>query len=59
MQNKEFFSTMEAAKILDISRVAVFQNIKAGKIKATQVGRNYIISKKELGNVLTSRRINR
>jgi len=59
MQNKEFFSTMEAAKILDISRVAVFQNIKAGKIKATQVGRSYIISKKELGNVLTSRRINR
>ena len=59
MQNKEFFSTMEAAKILDISRIAVFQNIKAGKIKATQVGRNYIISKKELGNVLTSRRINR
>ncbi len=50
---------MEAAKILDISRIAVFQNIKAGKIKATQVGRNYIISKKELGNVLTSRRINR
>ena len=59
MQNKEFFSTMEAAKILDISRIAVFQNIKAGKIKATQVGRSYIISKKELGNVLTSRRINR
>lgn len=38
-------STSEAAKILGISRVAVFQKIKAGKIKAEKVGRNFVIDK--------------
>lgn len=38
-------STSEAAKILGISRIAVFQKIKAGKIKAEKVGRNYVIDK--------------
>ena len=55
--DKEFFSTTEAAKALGISRVAVFQKIKSGEIKAQKVGRNFIISKKDLfgaqGEILT------
>ena len=46
--DKEFFSTTEAAKILGISRIAVFQKIKSGEIKAQKAGRNFIISKKDL-----------
>lgn len=42
---KELFSTSEAAKILGISRVAVFKKIKSEEIKATKVGRNYVIEK--------------
>lgn len=47
MRNKEFLSTIELAEILGISRIAVFKQIKNGKIKAKKVGRNFIISKKE------------
>lgn len=44
MEDK-FISTSEAAKILGISRVAVFKQIKAGKLKAERVGRNFVIDK--------------
>lgn len=49
MIKNEFLSVSEAAKILGISRVAVFKKIQNGKIRATKVGRNYIIAKKDLG----------
>lgn len=52
MENKEFISTTELAKILGISRVAVFKKIKSGKIKAKKIGRNFMISKKDLPVVL-------
>lgn len=51
MKNKEFLSTTELAKILGISRVAVFKKIKKGEIKATKVGRNFVINKKDLGGI--------
>lgn len=38
-------STNEAAKILGISRIAVFKKIQAGRIKAEKVGRNFVIDK--------------
>lgn len=52
MKNKEFLSTVELAKILGISRVAVFKKIKKGEIKATKVGRNFVIQRKDLGDIL-------
>ncbi len=52
MENKEFFSTTELAKILGISGVAVFKKIKKGEIKATKVGRNFVIRRKDLGGIL-------
>ena len=51
---KELLSTGEAARILGISRIAVFKKIKSGTIKAQKAGRNFIIEKKELGDVLGS-----
>ena len=51
MKEKEFLSTTELAKLLNISRIAVFKKIKKGEIKATKVGRNFIISKKDLGDI--------
>jgi excisionase family DNA binding protein len=53
MKNKDFFSTAELAKILGISRVAVFNRIKKGKIKAVKVGRSFVIAKKDLGDILS------
>ncbi len=45
-------STIEVAKILGISRVAVFKKIKAGQIKAKKIGRNFVISRDDLPQVL-------
>ncbi|MBI2035665.1 MAG: excisionase family DNA-binding protein [Candidatus Liptonbacteria bacterium] len=54
---KEFYSTAEAAKLLRVSRVSIFQKIKSGNIRAQKVGRNFIIKKSDLfealGNVLS------
>ncbi|MBA3051512.1 MAG: helix-turn-helix domain-containing protein [Candidatus Omnitrophota bacterium] len=43
MSKKEFLSTAELAKILGISRIAVFKRIKKGDITAIKIGRNYAI----------------
>ncbi len=52
MENNDFISTTELAKILGISRIAVFKKIKSGTIKAKKIGRNFMISKKDLPAVL-------
>lgn len=51
VDKKNYISTSEAAKIMGISRVAVFKQIKKGKIEAEKIGRNYIIDKRSLGSV--------
>ena len=43
--------TSEAAKLLGISRVAVFKKIKKGEIEAVKVGRNYVIDRRSLGDI--------
>lgn len=48
MDKKDYLSTSELAKILGISRVAVFKKIKKGEIKAVKIGRNFVIEKKDL-----------
>lgn len=45
---KNIFSTSEVAKLLRVSRVAIFKKIKTGKIKAQKIGRNYVIRKADL-----------
>ena len=52
MKNKDLISTIELAKILGISRIAVFKRIKSGKLKAKKVGRAYYVSRKDLPEVL-------
>ncbi len=39
----KYFTIPEAAKILKISRIAVYKQVKSGKIKAVRLGRNYAI----------------
>jgi len=52
MENKRFISTIELAKILGVSRIAVYKRIKSGKIKAKKIGRKFMIDKKDLGGIL-------
>jgi len=50
---KEFYLTIpELAKILGMSRIAVFKKVKSGEIPAIRVGRNYAIPKKFINNIL-------
>lgn len=50
--NQDFFSTSEVAKLLGISRIAVFKKIKSGAIKARKIGRNFAIHKNDLPDIL-------
>jgi len=49
---KQLLSTIELAKILGISRIAVFKKIKSGEIKAQKAGRNFVISRSDLAKIL-------
>jgi len=42
---EDYYSVVEAAAVLGISRVAVFKKIKKGQIKAERMGRSYSILK--------------
>ncbi len=44
----KYFSTVEVAKILGISRIAVFKRIKRGSLPALRAGRSYLIEKHTL-----------
>ena len=46
----DYISTTEAAEILNVSRVTIFNMIKDGRIDAIKVGRNYIIHRDRLKN---------
>ena len=52
MVNKRFLSTTELAKMLGISRIAVYKKIKNNKIKAVKVGHDFVIDKKDIGDIL-------
>ncbi|MCX6737781.1 MAG: helix-turn-helix domain-containing protein [Candidatus Parcubacteria bacterium] len=51
MINKHY-TVPELAKVLGISRVAVFKKVKNGQIKAEKVGRNYVIMDKNITDIL-------
>lgn len=53
MKDKEFFSTAELAKILGVSRIAVYKRIKRGDIKATRVGRSFVVNKKDIKHLFS------
>ncbi|MFH1713373.1 MAG: helix-turn-helix domain-containing protein [Candidatus Jacksonbacteria bacterium] len=51
MELKKFYTTKELAELLGISRVAVFNRIKKGDIKAQKMGRNFVIFKKDIEDI--------
>ncbi|TSC90884.1 MAG: hypothetical protein CEN92_353 [Candidatus Berkelbacteria bacterium Licking1014_96] len=50
-KDKKFYSVPEVAKILGVSRIAIFKKIKKGEIKAERIGRNYAIESSELARI--------
>lgn len=54
LKDREFLSTIQLAKLLKISRVAVLKRINRGAIKAVKVGRNFVIKRKDIKHLLKS-----
>ena len=52
LKDKNYYSAPEVAKLLGVSRIAIFKKIKTGQIYAEKVGRNYIIPKEEYEAIL-------
>ena len=47
-----YITVPELAKILGLSRVAVYKKVRKGQIKAVRIGRNYAISRKYVEGIL-------
>jgi excisionase family DNA binding protein len=52
MKNKELMSIVQVAKLLGISRIAVYKKVKKGQIEAIRIGKAYAIPARNLGNIL-------
>jgi len=50
-----FFTTVEAAKVLHVSRITVMRWIGKGDLKAKKIGKGYRISSQSLHSLLTGR----
>ena len=49
---KEYLTLPELARLLGISRIAVYKKVKAGEIKAIKVGKSYAVPKANLESIL-------
>ena len=47
----------ELARMLGVSRIAIYNRVKSGEIPATKVGRTYVITDKTVADIL-GRRVN-
>jgi excisionase family DNA binding protein len=52
MEKNEYFSIAQFAKILGLSRIAVYKKIKKGQIKAIRIGRSFAIPKKYVTDIV-------
>ncbi|MFH1683956.1 MAG: helix-turn-helix domain-containing protein [Candidatus Margulisiibacteriota bacterium] len=51
-KNNKYISLPELAKLLGISRIAVYNRVKRGEIKASKIGRNYAIPRHYVESIL-------
>ena len=52
MKNAEYITIPQLAKILGISRIAVYKKVKNGQIEAVRMGRAYFISRALVATIL-------
>lgn len=52
MSRKEYITIPELAKLLGVSRIAIYNRVKKGQIPATRIGRTYIIEDKTISKIL-------
>ena len=52
MTQEQYISIPQLAKLLNISRVAVYKQVKSGKIKAIRIGKSYAIPQSYINNFI-------
>lgn len=52
MREPEYITIPQLAKLLGISRIAVYKRVKNGRIEAARIGKNYLIPKKYINALL-------
>jgi excisionase family DNA binding protein len=52
MKKTEYITIPQLAKILGVSRIAVYKKVKQGRIKAVKIGRTFAIPQKQIANIL-------
>jgi excisionase family DNA binding protein len=52
MEKTGYLTILQLAKILGISRIAVYKRVKKGQIKAIKIGRAYAIPQKQVLTIL-------
>jgi excisionase family DNA binding protein len=53
-QKKEFYKAEELAKLLDVNVMTIYRYIKAGKLQAYKIGKEFRIDKKTFKEFLES-----
>ena len=51
-KKSDYITIPELAKILGLSRIAIFKRVKKGAIKAVKIGRNYAIPRAYVDSIL-------
>lgn len=51
-QEKEFYKAEDLAKMLEVNIMTIYRYIKAGRLKAYKLGREFRIDKKEFQSFL-------
>jgi excisionase family DNA binding protein len=52
MRKQDYITIPQLAKILGISRIAVYKKVKKGDIKSIKIGRNFAIPKEYMPEIL-------
>jgi len=52
MSKNKYISIPELAKLLGISRIAVYKKVRKGQIRAVKIGRNFAIPKKYISGII-------
>jgi len=48
MANEKYITIPELARLLGLSRIAIYNRVKKGQIPATRIGRTYVITDRPL-----------
>ena len=52
MTTERYITIPELARLLGVSRIAIYNRVKKGQIPAMRIGRNYVITDKTMTDIL-------